>query len=89
MQFRAPGNSALAPSRANGVRGLKQIDMSLSKRFVISESKFVEFRFEAINAFYMLIFALSGYATECFPGGGIDKSKYGVDPTYTAGIPPE
>jgi hypothetical protein len=30
---------------------------------------------------------VSGYATDVFPGGGIDKSRYGVDRAYTAGIP--
>ena len=30
---------------------------------------------------------VNGYSTDVFPGGGIDKTKYGVDPTYTASIP--
>ena len=30
---------------------------------------------------------MAGYATDVFPGGGIDKSQYGVNPTYTSGIP--
>jgi hypothetical protein len=47
----------------------------------------LEFRFEAINAFNTPIFAVSGYSTDVFPGGGIDKSRYGVDKAYTAGIP--
>jgi Carboxypeptidase regulatory-like domain len=67
--------------------GLKQIDMSLSKIFNITERQSVTFRFDAINAFNTPIFAVSGYATDVFPGGGIDSSKYGVDPTYTASIP--
>ncbi len=67
--------------------GLKQIDMSLSKMFNITERQSVTFRFDAINAFNTPIFAVSGYATDVFPGGGIDSSKYGVDPTYTASIP--
>jgi hypothetical protein len=67
--------------------GLKQIDMSLSKMFNITERQSVQFRFDAINAFNTPIFAVSGYATDVFPGGGIDSSKYGVDPTYTASIP--
>ena len=53
----------------------------------ITERQSMEFRFDAINAFNTPIFAVSGYATDVFPGGGIDKTKYGVDPTYTAGIP--
>ena len=67
--------------------GLKQIDMSLSRMFNITERQSVTFRFDAINAFNTPIFAVSGYATDVFPGGGIDSSKYGVDPTYTASIP--
>ena len=58
--------------------------MSLSKRFAITE---LEFRFDAINAFNTPIFALAGYATDVFPGGGIDKARYGTDPAYTASIP--
>jgi hypothetical protein len=61
--------------------------MSLSRRFPITEQKWVEFRFDAINAFNTPIFAVSGYATDVFPGGGIDKSRYGTDAAYTAGIP--
>jgi hypothetical protein len=45
------------------------------------------FRFDAINAFNTPIFALGGYSTDVFPGGGIDKSQYGVNPTYTSSIP--
>jgi hypothetical protein len=67
--------------------GLKQIDMSLSKMFNITERQSVTFRFDAINAFNTPIFAVSGYATDVFPGGGIDASQYGVNPTYTASIP--
>jgi hypothetical protein len=44
--------------------------MSLSKRFPITVSKFVEFRFDAINSFNTPIFAVAGYATDVFPGGG-------------------
>jgi len=67
--------------------GLKQIDMTLSKQFRIAERSALEFRFGAINAFNTPIFAVSGYATDVFPGGGINKALYGVDPTYTASIP--
>lgn len=61
--------------------------MSLSKNFNITESKFVEFSFQAINAFNTPIFGVNGYATDVFPGGGIDKTRYGTDASYTAGIP--
>jgi len=61
--------------------------MSLSKKFALTEHQALEFRFDAINAFNTPIFAVSGYATDVFPGGGIDKSRYGSDASYTAGIP--
>jgi hypothetical protein len=67
--------------------GLKQIDMSLIKRFSITEKRYVEFHFDAINAFNTPIFAVNGYSTDVFPGGGIDKSQYGVNAAYTASIP--
>ncbi|MGD0669346.1 MAG: carboxypeptidase regulatory-like domain-containing protein [Bryobacteraceae bacterium] len=78
------GNCPISSERGPGLR---QIDMSLSKHFPITESKSLEFRFDAINAFNTPIFAVNGYATDVFPGGGIDKTKYGVDPSYTASIP--
>jgi hypothetical protein len=87
MAIPGPGKLGTCPISSERGPGLKQIDMSLSKRFPITESKFVEFRFDAINAFNTPIFAVAGYATDVFPGGGIDKTKYGVDPTYTASIP--
>jgi hypothetical protein len=87
MAIPGPGKLGTCPISSERGPGLKQIDMSLSKRFVLSESKYVEFRVDAINAFNTPIFAVAGYATDVFPGGGIDKSKYGVDPTYTASIP--
>src|SRR5262249_32354705 len=84
-----PGPSKLGSCGISTERGpgLKQVDMSLSKRFRFTERQALEFRFDAINTFNTPIFALSGYATDVFPGGGIDKSRYGSDPTYTAGIP--
>jgi hypothetical protein len=87
MAIPGPGKLGTCPISSERGPGLKQIDMSLSKRFVVSESKYVEFRVDAINAFNTPIFAVAGYATDVFPGGGIDKSKYGVDPTYTSSIP--
>ena len=67
--------------------GIKQFDMSLSKRFTITERQSLEFRFDAINALNTPIFAVNGYSTDVFPGGGINNAKYGVDPAYTASIP--
>ncbi|HEY1339023.1 MAG TPA: TonB-dependent receptor [Bryobacteraceae bacterium] len=87
MAIPGPGKLGTCPISSERGPGLKQIDMSLSKKFNITEHQYLEFRFDAINAFNTPIFAVSGYATDVFPGGGIDKTKYGVDPTYTAGIP--
>ena len=84
-----PGSGKLGNCPISSERGpgLKQIDMSLSKHFVITERQSIEFRFDAINAFNTPIFAVNGYSTDVFPGGGIDKSRYGSDPSYTASIP--
>jgi hypothetical protein len=87
MAIPGPGKLGTCPISSERGPGLKQIDMSLSKRFTVSESKYVEFRVDAINAFNTPIFAVSGYATDVFPGGGIDKSRYGSDAAYTASIP--
>ena len=87
MAIPAPGKLGNCGISTERGPGLKQIDMSLSKSFRIREKASMLFRFDAINAFNTPIFAVSGYATDVFPGGGIDKSRYGVDPTYTAGIP--
>ncbi len=87
MAIPGPGKLGTCGISSERGPGLKQIDMSLAKRFAITERQSVEFRFDAINAFNTPIFAVSGYATDVFPGGGIDKTKYGTDPAYTSGIP--
>jgi hypothetical protein len=87
MAIPGPGKLGTCPISSERGPGLKQIDMSLSKRFNMTESKYVEFRVDAINAFNTPIFAVAGYATDVFPGGGIDKTKYGSDAAYTASIP--
>ena len=87
MAIPGPGKLGNCPISSERGPGLKQIDMSLSKRFSITERQSLEFRFDAINAFNTPIFAVNGYSTDVFPGGGIDKAKYGSDPSYTAGIP--
>jgi hypothetical protein len=87
MAIPGPGKLGTCPISSERGPGLKQIDMSLSKKFPIAEHRWVEFRFDAINAFNTPIFAVAGYATDVFPGGGIDKSRYGSDAAYTAGIP--
>ena len=50
--------------------GLKQVDIGLSKLFGITESKNIEFRAEAINAFNTPIFALNAYSVDIFGGAG-------------------
>src|SRR5690349_11265697 len=73
MAIPGPGKLGTCPISSERGPGLRQIDMSLSKRFAVSESKYLEFRVDAINAFNTPIFAVAGYATDVFPGGGIDK----------------
>jgi hypothetical protein len=87
MSIPGPGKLGNCPISSERGPGIKQIDMSLSKKFALTEHQSLEFRFDAINAFNTPIFAVSGYATDVFPGGGIDKSRYGSDASYTAGIP--
>ena len=78
------GNCGISTERGPG---LKQMDMSLSKVFPITERQNIQFRFDAINAFNTPIFAVSGYATDVFPGGGINAAQYGTNAAYTASIP--
>jgi hypothetical protein len=87
MAIPGPGKLGTCGISSERGPGLKQIDMSLTKKFPITERQWIELRFDAINAFNTPIFAVSGYATDVFPGGGIDKSRYGTDASYTAGIP--
>jgi hypothetical protein len=61
--------------------------MSLAKTFSITERQSLQFRFDAINSFNSPIFALNGYSTDVYPGGGINNSRYGADAAYTASIP--
>jgi hypothetical protein len=87
MAIPGPGKLGTCGISSERGPGLRQFDMSLSKKFPIAEHRWVEFRMDAINAFNTPIFAVSGYATDVFPGAGIDKTRYGSDAAYTAGIP--
>src|SRR3984893_11203158 len=79
------GNCGISSERGPG---LKQIDMSLSKRFNITERQSMEFRFDAINAFNTPIFTVAGYATDVLPGDwNQNRNRYGVDANYTKGVP--
>jgi hypothetical protein len=66
--------------------GLKQIDMSLSKKFRITERQALEFRFDAINAFNTPIFTVAGYATDDIPGD-FTPAKYTSDLNYQKSAP--
>ena len=87
MSIPGPGQLGTCGISTERGPGIKQVDMALSKVFAITERQSLEFKFEAINTFNSPIFAVNGYSTDVYPGGGIDPSKYGVDPTYTASIP--
>jgi hypothetical protein len=87
MSIPAQGTLGNCPISSERGPGYRQIDTSLSKSFKITESKYLEFKFDMINAFNTPIFAVNGYSTDVFPGGGIDKTQYGTNPTYTASIP--
>jgi hypothetical protein len=66
--------------------GLKQIDMSLSKKFRITERQSIEFRFNAINAFNTPIFTVAGYATDDVPGD-FTAARYTSDLNYQKSAP--
>jgi hypothetical protein len=87
MAIPGPGKLGTCGISSERGPGLKQIDLSMSKKFSFTERTYLLFRIDAINAFNTPVFAVSGYATDVFPGGGIDKARYGVDPAYTSGIP--
>jgi hypothetical protein len=66
--------------------GLKQIDMSLSKKFRITERQAIEFRFDAINAFNTPVFTVAGYATDDVPGD-FTAARYTSDLNYQKSTP--
>jgi Carboxypeptidase regulatory-like domain/TonB dependent receptor len=55
------GNCGVSTERGPGIR---QIDVSLSKRFLITERQTLEFRAEAINSFNTPIFTVNGYSID-------------------------
>jgi hypothetical protein len=88
MAIPGPGKLGTCSISSERGPGLKQIDMSLSKRFGISERRYVEFRFDAINAFNTPVFAVNGYSTDVLPGDfNQNRGRYGVDPAYTTSVP--
>jgi hypothetical protein len=87
--MRIPGTGKLGTCGISTERGpgLKQIDMSLSKQFRISERQSLEFRFDAINTFNTPVFTVAGYATDVIPGDwNANVSRYGTDINYTKSV---
>src|SRR5215469_2549551 len=88
MRIPAPGKLGNCSISSERGPGLKQIDMSLSKKFRLTERQSLLFRFDAINAFNTPIFAVSGYATDVLPGDwNQNVSRYGTDINYTKNVP--
>ena len=87
MSIPGPGQLGTCGISTERGPGIKQVDMSLTKTFMITERQSMQLSFEAINAFNSPIFLLNGYSTDVYPGGGINNAKYGTDPAYTASIP--
>ncbi len=87
MSIPGPGQLGTCGISTERGPGIKQVDMSLAKTFMMTERQSLQFSFEAINAFNSPIFLLNGYTTDVYPGGGINKSEYGTNPAYTASIP--
>jgi len=61
------GNCGVGTERGPGI---KQIDFSIAKNFVIREGQRVEFRAEAINAFNTPVLDVIGYSADIFGGSG-------------------
>jgi hypothetical protein len=87
MSIPGPGKLGTCGISTERGPGIKQVDMSLAKTFSITERQSLQFRFDAINSFNSPIFALNGYSTDVYPGGGINNSLYGTNAAYTASIP--
>lgn len=62
------GNCAVSTERGPGI---KQVDLGVSKKFMLTERQNLEFRAEAINAFNSPIFAVQGYSIDVFSGANI------------------
>jgi hypothetical protein len=87
MSIPGPGQLGTCGISTERGPGIKQVDMSLAKTIAITERQSLQFRFDAINSLNSPIFGVNGYSTDVFPGGGIDPTKYGSNPAYTASIP--
>ncbi|HWB86490.1 MAG TPA: carboxypeptidase regulatory-like domain-containing protein [Bryobacteraceae bacterium] len=88
MRIPGPGDLGTCGISSERGPGLKQIDMSLSKTFAITERQSLQFRFDAINTFNTPIFTVLGYATDVLPGDwNQNVGRYGSDAAYTASVP--
>jgi hypothetical protein len=88
MRIPGPGKLGTCGISTERGPGLKQVDMSLSKRFRLTERQSLLFRFDAINTFNSPIFAVSGYATDVLPGDwNQNVGRYGTDINYTKSVP--
>ncbi|SPE41964.1 TonB-dependent receptor [Candidatus Sulfopaludibacter sp. SbA3] len=66
MRDPATGKLGNCPISSERGPGLRQIDMSLSKKFMLTEHQSLEFRFDSINAFNTPIFTVQGYQIDIF-----------------------
>ena len=76
----APNKLGNCPVSSERGPGLKQIDLSLHKRFSFTERQKLEFRFEAINAFNTPIFTVQGYSIDVHNGSneGVVNTSLGA-----------
>jgi Carboxypeptidase regulatory-like domain/TonB dependent receptor len=80
MAAPAPGHFGTCGVSTERGPGLKQVDLSLSKIFNITERQKLEFRAEAINAFNSPVFVVQGYVVDIFGGSneGVVNTSQGA-----------
>jgi hypothetical protein len=70
----AAGHLGNCPVSSERGPGIKQVDISMSKFFPITERQSLEFRAEAINAFNTPIFTVQGYSIDVIGFGADGRS---------------
>ena len=70
----AAGHLGNCPVSSERGPGIKQVDLSMSKFFPITERQSIEFRAEAINAFNTPIFTVQGYSIDVIGFGADGRS---------------